>query len=272
MEVDNGQVLIEKAEGLATITLCRPGKLNALSPAMRAALGEHLGDAARDDAIRVVLIRAQGSDFCAGADLMDAPDAPLVWRDRIRIAQAHHLSIVRMKKPVIAAVQGRAVGGGASLALAADILILADDAKLVFPFVKLGVVPDGGASALLQAKAGAAASLDLLLTAGALDAAEARQLGLTRRVVAAAQLDSASIALAHALLKLPWEALMLTKALCAQQWAHGLESVLAHESDAFALATSTHGHRQAMAAMRESLGRQKERDAMNGKNTGAAQR
>lgn len=261
MQTEAGEVLFERADGLATITLARPAKLNALSPAMRHAMGECLARVVDDDDVKVVLIRAEGPDFCAGADLVDAPSDPLGWRSRIRVAQAQHLAIVRMNKPVIAAVQGRALGGGASMALAADILVMSEDAKLVFPFVQLGVVPDGGASALLQAKAGAGASLDLLLTAGSMDAAEARQLGLTRRVVPREQLDDAARAVAQRLLRLPWEALMLTKALCAQRWAHGLESVLAHESEAFALATTTLGHRNAIEAMRSALSR---------KNTAAA--
>src|SRR5690606_18580240 len=113
------------------------------------------------------------------------------------------LTIARMRKPVIAAVQGTASGGGASLALAADILVMAEDAKLSFPFVRLGLVPDGGAAYLLQAKLYAAPALDLLLTGGAMTAAEAARLGLTRRVVPADRLDAESRTLAADLLKLP---------------------------------------------------------------------
>jgi enoyl-CoA hydratase/carnithine racemase len=254
--VDTGeQVRLSTDGGLAVITLARPEKLNALSPAMRSRMGECLAQVARDDSVKVVLINAEGRDFCTGADLVDAPDRPLAWRERIRTAQAHHLTIVRMNKPVIAAVQGRAIGGGASLALAADILVMAEDAKLVFPFVRLGVVPDGGASALLQAKAGPAIALDLLLSAGTLSAQDGARLGLTRRVVPSADLQGQAASLARELLQLPWEALMLTKALCAQHWAAGLEPVLAHESEAFALATSTEGHQRAIAAVRQSMSR-----------------
>lgn len=250
-----GEVRLERSEGLGVITLSRPQKLNALSPHMRASLGECLNQVAQDASIKLVLLRSEGSDFCTGADLVGAPTDPLAWRERVRMAQAHHLAIVRMNKPVIAAVQGRAIGGGASLALAADVLIMADDAQLVFPFVRLGVVPDGGASALLQAKASPAIAIDLLLTAGTLTAPEAQRIGLTRRVVPAQDLQDNCLSLARDMLKLPWEALMLTKALCAQHWASGLEPVLAHESEAFALATSTEGHQRAMAAMQASLAR-----------------
>ncbi|WP_454689709.1 enoyl-CoA hydratase/isomerase family protein [Achromobacter aloeverae] len=252
-------VVLGKEDGLATITLSRPEKRNALSNDMRLQFGECIEDVASDAAIKVVLVRGEGAAFCAGADLEKAPDSALEWRDRILLAQKHHIAIARMQKPVIAAVQGPAVGGGASIALAADILVMAEDARLVFPFVRLGVVPDGGLSYLLQAKLGAALSLDLLLTGGTLGAAEARGLGLTRRVVPRHELEAASEALARELLQLPWEALMLTKSLCAQHWAAGLERVLSHEADAFALASSTEGHARALAAVRETLRKKEEK-------------
>ena len=245
--------MLSKDQGMAVITLSRPEKLNALSPSMRCSFGECLADVAEDQAVKVVLLRGEGRAFCAGADLVDAPQTPLGWRDRILTAQAHHLSIARMRKPVIAAVQGAAVGGGASLALAADILIMAENARLVFPFVRLGLVPDGGVAYFLQAKLHAAAALDLLLTGGTMTAKEAERLGLTRRVVPVDQLDTASQALAAELCEIPWEAAMLTKALCTQYWAHGLERALSHEADAFALASSTEGHKTALAAMRQTL-------------------
>ncbi len=239
-------VKLEKSEGLATITLARPEKLNALSSSMRATLGEYISEVSDDPDIRVVLIRGEGPAFCAGADLTDAPSTPLAWRERILLAQKHHVAIARMPKPVIAAVQGVAVGGGASLALAADILVMADNAKLVFPFVRLGLVPDGGAAYLLQAKLHAALALDVLLSGGTVTADEASRLGLSRRVVPANQLDTAGNSLATDLLALPSEALMLTKSLCSQYWATGLQGALSHEADAFALASTTKGHQQAL--------------------------
>lgn len=249
-------VHLTKTAGLGTITLARAAKLNALSNEMRAELGRHLADVAADGEVRVVLLRAQGRAFCAGADMGNTPDGALGWRERILLAQSHHLQILRMQKPVIAAVQGAAVGGGASLALAADILVMADDAKLVFPFTRLGLVPDGGAAALLQAKASPALALDLLLTGGEMTASQARQAGLTRRVVPAAGLDEAAHALAAALLALPHEGLMLTKALISQYWTAHLQNALTHEADAFALATTTEGHRRALARLRERLARE----------------
>lgn len=241
--------LIEKDGPLATITLNRPQRANALSGAMRASLDERLRDAAADEAIDVVLLQAEGPSFCGGLDLDDLPDGPGAWRERVLAAQANHLAVVRMPKLVIAAVQGSVVGGGASLALSADLLVMADNASLSFPFVRLGIVPDGGSSYFLQAKLGVAVATDLLLTGGKMDAQEAARLGLTRRVVPAAELRSASQALARQLGRLPREARMLTKSLCRQYWGARLDTVLAHEADAFAYATATPGHQQAMAQL-----------------------
>src|SRR6218665_3747511 len=124
-----------------------------------------------------------------------------------------------MTRVVIAAVQGAAAGGGAALALAADILLMADDACLRFPFVRLGLIPDGGTAFLLQAKAGTAMALDLLLSGGVMAAAEAFACGLTRRVVPPDRLAPQARALAEELARLPAQSLLLTKSLMRQTWA-----------------------------------------------------
>lgn len=248
-------VLFEKQDGLAVLTLNRPEKLNAISAAMRDELEQHLQAIAADDQIRIVLLRGLGRSFCVGADIGDLPASPLAWRTRILTAQRHHMALIKMNKIVIASVQGAAAGGGASLALSADILVMADDATLRFPFVRLGLIPDGGCSYLLQSKLGVPIALDLMLTGGTLDADAARRLGLTRRVVPAANLDSHSRALADELLALPHEALMLTKSVSRQTWTDTMEAALGHEADAFALATAMPGHQRAIVAARSRQNR-----------------
>lgn len=246
-------VLLSIRNGVAEIVLNRPEKLNALSSSMRTMLGDHINTAAANPAVRLVLVRAEGRAFCSGADLEGIPDNPLAWRDRVMLAQAQHTALMRMSKVVVAAVQGAAFGGGASLALASDILVLSDDARLGFPFVQLGVVPDGGAAFLLQAKAGPAIAHDVLLSGGVIDANEAKSLGLTRRVVPPNELLETSRELARSLSELPPDALMLTKALCGQCWARGLDAALAHEADAFGLATATNGHKAAINKIRTKI-------------------
>lgn len=248
----NPYTLLEKSGALATITLNRPQHANALSVGMRASLQERLDEVAQDSAIDVVLLQSAGKIFCGGLDVTDMPNDPTEWRNRVLAAQKNHLSIVRMPKVVIAAVQGIAVGGGASLALAADILIMADNASLSFPFVHLGIVPDGGSSYFLQSKLGTPLALDLLLTGGKMTAAEAAAQGLTRRITTPETLAESSAALAKELGRVAPEARMLTKSLCQQYWATDLEAALRHEADAFAYATSTDGHQAAMQRLQEA--------------------
>ncbi|GAA5232142.1 enoyl-CoA hydratase/isomerase family protein [Verticiella sediminum] len=248
-----GLVTLAKKDGLAVLTLNRPDKLNALSSAMRAEFGRHLQTIQDDPGIRVVLLQAAGRAFCVGADNNDMPSAPFAWRERIMTAQRHHEAIVKMDKVVIASVQGAAVGGGASLALAADILVMSEDATLRFPFVRLGLIPDGGCAHLLRSKLGVPAALDLMLTGGSLDAGEARARGLTRRVVPTDALQSRSGELAAELLKLPREALMLTKSINRHGWHQAMAGALAHEADAFALASVVRGQPPA-ASVRDGRG------------------
>jgi len=260
IESDVGRIRLEKADGIATITLDRPAKLNAMTAAMRAQFGVHVRDVTADANVRVVLLRGEGKAFCAGADLADPPRTPMAWRERVMSAQAQHLQLIRSGKLVIAEVQGMAAGGAAALALSADILLMADDACLGFPFVKIGLVPDAGTGFLLQAKLGPALAMDLLATAGTLDAAEAAALGLTRRVLPTGGLQAAARQLARQLAALPAEALMLTKGLCTQRWTHTLEASLAHEADAFALAAATDSHRAALAGVARGLRRDRKRE------------
>ncbi len=247
--VNEDNTTLERAGTLAVITLNRPNKANALSPAMRASLQQRLDEVAADETVDTVLLQAAGPSFCGGLDLGDLPDTPAAWRTRVLAAQANHLAVLRMPKVVIAAVQGAVVGGGASLALSADILLMAEDAHLAFPFVRLGIVPDGGSSCFLQAKLGVAVATDLLLTGGRIEAAEAVRLGLTRRLVPAAELAAQARLLAGQLQALPSEARALTKSLTRQYWADRLDSIMAHEADAFGYATATPGHLAARARL-----------------------
>lgn len=239
-------VLLEKKKGLAVLTLNRPEKLNAMSSQMRRDFGACLDEIEQDPDIHVVLLRGAGRSFCVGADTGDLPSSAMAWRKRVGTAQDHHTRLLKLDKIVVAAAQGAIAGGGVSLALSADILILTTDATLHFPFVRLGLIPDGGCSFLLQNKIGVPLALDLMLTAGKLDATEALQRGLTRHVVERSILDTYSRDIATKLLELPHEALVLTKAVSRQTWTGSMDASLAHELDAFALASQLPGHKQAL--------------------------
>ena len=246
-------VILEKQGALATVTLNRPEKLNALTQEMRELLASIAAEINEDKNIEVVLLKANGQAFCAGADLIDSPDEPLAWRRRVQLAQRQHFTFSKMDKIVVAAVQGPAVGGGAALAFSADIVLMADDAHFSFPFVHIGFTPDGGMGYFLTKKLGPAMAMDLLLTGDSLNAIEAKSHGLTRRVVPAVDLQHEAEKLCQQLLKTPHEALMLTKNLCHQSWANELDCYLGHEANAIALAASTASHRQALTRLRARL-------------------
>lgn len=200
--------------------------------------------------MHTVLLSAAGASFCGGLDLNDLPDTPQEWHRRVLAAQRNHTTIVRSTKIVVASVQGAVVGGGASLALSADILVMEEDAYLSFPFVRLGIVPDGGNSYFLQAKLGVALATDLLLTGGRIDSHEAQRLGLTQRIAPKGKLAEETDRMLKELASSPSEARSLTKSLCQRYWATEMESAMRLEAELFTQATTTTGHLSAIEAIK----------------------
>jgi len=188
------RVLVEIANGIATLTLNRPEKLNAFDTESCDDLIEALRMVATSDAVRVIVLTGAGRAFCAGADLsVLAQDGPKLVAAGKEIA----LLIRSAPKPVLAAVNGPAAGGGANLALACDYRIAADTASIGQVFHKLGLVPDWGGSYFLPRLVGIAKALELVWSARMVPAAEAAQLGLFDRVVPAAELAAEAQKLAE---------------------------------------------------------------------------
>lgn len=184
--------------GVLAITLARPGKLNALTPAMVGDLAAALDAAAAPD-VRVVVLAGEGRAFCAGADVHESLGIEdLDGADRFLRGLAGVLRrISALPKPVIAAVQGHAVGGGAEIALEADLRVVADDARLGFPDVALGSTP--ASLQPLVRMVGRARAFDMALLGTELDAAELERLGVASRVVARGRLHDAALELARTL-------------------------------------------------------------------------
>jgi 2-(1,2-epoxy-1,2-dihydrophenyl)acetyl-CoA isomerase len=188
------RVLVEIAHGIGTVTLNRPEKLNAFDPEACADLIEALRMLAQSDAVRVIVVTGAGRAFCAGADLsvLEAQGAALVAAGK-EIA----LLIRAAPKPVLAAVNGPAAGGGANLALACDYRLASDQASIGQVFHKLGLGPDWGGSYFLPRLAGISKALELVWSARMVPAAEAVQLGLFDRVVPHADLAAETRTLAE---------------------------------------------------------------------------
>ncbi|MHB8576631.1 MAG: enoyl-CoA hydratase/isomerase family protein [Dehalococcoidia bacterium] len=188
-------IQFELADHVATITLDRPEQMNALSPEMSDSIIGALEQAARDDEVRMVVITGAGRAFCAGGDLKTMN----VRAERERTATGRlealnaagrriPLLLKHLHKPVIASVNGAAMGWGCDLAVACDIRIAADSARFGELFVKRGLIPDGGSTFNLPRLIGMDRAAELVFTGRTIDAAEAFRIGLVTRVVAAADL------------------------------------------------------------------------------------
>jgi len=192
-------VLADTIGRVGLITLNRPKQLNALNDALMDALGSALLAFDADPAIGAIVITGSDKAFAAGADIAAMAD----W-DYMDVYQSDFITrnwetIRRVRKPVIAAVAGFAMGGGCELALACDIVIAADSAKFALPEVKLAMLPGAGGTQRLPRVIGKAKAMDMCLSARTLDAAEADRYGLVSRVVPADALLGESLALAAAI-------------------------------------------------------------------------
>jgi 2-(1,2-epoxy-1,2-dihydrophenyl)acetyl-CoA isomerase len=183
-------VNLSVAEGLATIELNRPDALNAWNTELGEELKAAIERVGGDDAVRAVVIRGAGRAFSSGADLKDLGGHATTPEGRpdLRsvLVETYHpiiTGIRRMPKPVVAAVNGPAVGIGLSLALSCDLVIAAESAYLLLAFVNIGLVPDGGSSLFVPARAGFGRAAELALLGERLSAAQALEWGLVNRVV-----------------------------------------------------------------------------------------
>src|SRR5437773_9341455 len=203
-------VRTEIAEGIMTLTLARADKKNALSNAMYSALSDGLERAEKDPAVRVVLFQGDGDSFTAGNDLADF-SAQASGKDNGE-PQAHRF-IGKATRPLIAAVQGNAVGVGTTMLLHCDLVFLADTAKLMTPFVNLALVPEAASSWLLPARIGHVRAYAMFALGEPLDAATAMACGLANAMVPAQELRAKARQAAEALTKRPAGSLNQTKAL-----------------------------------------------------------
>jgi enoyl-CoA hydratase/carnithine racemase len=199
-------LLEERVGATALVRLNRPHAKNALSRELVAALSQSLQRAAYDTTIRVIVITGSGDAFCSGVDLKEAAqDIRNSEAVSERIDGFHTIvrTIVGAPKPVLAAVQGGAVGFGCDLALACDLRVLSDEAYLQEKFVSIGLMPDGGGTFHLPRLVGLGKALELLLLAERVEAQTARELGLAVRVTPKESLIDETLALADKLAKGP---------------------------------------------------------------------
>lgn len=196
------------------IRLSRPAKKNALTDSMQRSIADALRSADTDPAVAVVLIEAQGSDFCAGNDLSMIADMASGVTSVDDLAVDHFLGALSgFGKPLIAAVRGRAIGVGATMLLHCDVVIAAHDCRISFPFVDLSLVPEAASTYLLPASVGYARAYALLCMTEPMSGAEAAAAGMVTRSVDDDELDAAVDAVAARLAQKPASALRATKML-----------------------------------------------------------
>ena len=206
-------VIVNIAGPLMSLTMNRPEKKNALTNAMYGVLADGLQRAHDDPAIRCILIRSEGDSFTAGNDLSDfaavsAGTAP----SELHVTRFLH-SLAMADKPIVAAVQGLAVGVGTTMLLHCDVVCVTDQARLTTPFVNLALVPEAASSLLLQARIGYARAFSMIAMGEPVDGKTAVEWGLARYLVGADGLRAKALAVAHTLAKKPIGALRASKRL-----------------------------------------------------------
>jgi 2-(1,2-epoxy-1,2-dihydrophenyl)acetyl-CoA isomerase len=244
-------IRVELADAVATITLNRPESLNALNAAMRAELLSAVKSAGRDEAVRAVVITGAGRGFCSGADLRGGSGE----RDFRRVLSDEYnplmTAIRELPKPVIAAVNGVAAGAGVSLALACDLVYAADDARFIWAFVRIGLVPDSGSTRTLVRALGRHRAARLIFSGEPLSAAEAHAAGLVTELVPADQLAGTAHAAAAKLAAAPTRAIALAKRAINHAENALLAESLAMEAALQELAGRTEDHAEGIAAFGE---------------------
>lgn len=202
-----------------------------------------------DDAVRAVVLRGIGQAFCAGSDINALDDYGSSWR--MRNTPEYPMAIWSIRKPVVVAVQGYAVGGGLELALAADIRIAAENAQFGAAEIRHGWHGSAGNTQLLPRLIGYGASLQLLLTGAFVDAGEAHRLGLVQAVVPATDLEDRVAALAEQISENAPIAVQLTKHLVRASLATTPETGLQYEKDLYAYTSDSRDAAEGRAAFRE---------------------
>lgn len=244
------EVVLIRDGFVAEIVLNRPAKLNAVTPAMTARLAEFCRALDADDGVRAVLIRGAGERaFCAGSDLNALADYPSAWAFRNRVEYA--TAVRDMRKPVVAALHGWVLGGGAETALSADIRVMGRSARLGFPEVQRGWVGGGGASQLLPRLVGYGQAMKLLLTGDPIDAAEAHRLGLVEYLVDDGDVEAEARRLCARLAGFSPVAVEAVKASVRMAMASSLAAGLRYENEMNTLCFAAGDHMEGIRAFQE---------------------
>ena len=246
--MDYQNILVETRGRVGWITLNRPKALNALNDALMDELGAALLGFDADDGIGVMVITGSDKAFAAGADI----GAMRQWT-YMDVFKSEYISrnwetIKRVRKPVIAAVAGYALGGGCELAMMCDTIIAADSAKFGQPEIKLGIIPGAGGTQRLPRAVGKAKAMDLVLTARMMDAAEAERAGLVSRIVPADKLHEEALVAATTIASHSLPAVMMAKEAINRAYESPLSEGILFERRLFHSLFATEDQKEGMSA------------------------
>jgi enoyl-CoA hydratase len=245
-------LILQQVQGrVAILTLNRPKALNALNDALMNELGQALLKLDVDDDIGAIIITGSEKAFAAGADI-----AAMANWSHMDVFKSEYITrnwetMLRIRKPIIAAVSGYALGGGCELAMMCDFIIASDTAKFGQPEIKLGILPGAGGSQRLPRAVGKSKAMDMVLTGRMMDSAEAERSGLVSRIVAADKLMQEALDVATAIASMSLPSVMMAKEAVNRAWEGPLSEGLLFERRAFHSLFGTDDQKEGMKAFLE---------------------
>ena len=246
-------ILVKEENQVGTITMNRPQTLNFLDPVMAEEIDRALADFEKDEGVRAIVITGAGRAFSAGGDLkfMQHDHTAQEFYQRMEVITRFIRTMTNLPKPIIASVNGPAVGGGCNIALAADLVLASEKATFAEVFTRIGLIPDCGGIYLLSRRVGLTRAKDLAFTGRTIDANEAERIGMVNRVFSAEALEEETRKMAETLAKGPTMALGITKRVFNQSYESDFEALLRLENSNQALLRLTEDHREGVRAFFE---------------------
>ncbi|MGA7161299.1 MAG: enoyl-CoA hydratase-related protein [Bacteroidota bacterium] len=246
-------LLASTVNSVLTITLNRPESYNALNEGMKKELNDAFKQAEKDDSVRCIVLRGAGEKaFCSGQDLKEHSSAGRSLKESLEKSYNPLIRKMRtLEKPIVGMINGVAAGAGLSIALACDMRIMSDTAKLIEVFIRIGLVPDSGSHWFLPRLVGMAKAFEYAATGRDIDAAEAERVGLVNRVVHASELEKSVIDIAEKLAAAPTRSIGLIKRTLNKSLASDLDSLLEYEAVIQEIASNTEDYREGVKAFLE---------------------
>jgi enoyl-CoA hydratase len=245
-------VILSRREGrVGIIQLNRPAQLNALNDALMDALGDKLLEMDRDEGIGCIVLTGNAKAFAAGADIGAMKDSDYADVIHANFISRNWETILRVRKPVVAAVRGYALGAGCELAMMCDLIIAGEDAKFGQPEIKLAIIPGAGGTQRLPRAISKAKAMDMVLTARMMDAAEAERAGLVSRVVPAERVEEEALAVALTIAGMSLPSVLAAKESVNRAYESTLAEGVLFERKLFHAMFATRDQKEGMAAFAE---------------------